>query len=99
MRFRFTLSHEDAGTVQISEPDGWKGAKMRLDRDPEFFSLIEHYDGAANGAFIFYGDNGVVDGGVNFIKAVEENYGFDANITFLAEYAPDDVNFRTLFSG
>lgn len=84
---------------EISEPDGWKGAKIILERDPQFCDLVEIYEGAAGGAFIFYGENGVEDGGINFIKDVEENYGFDANIEFLAELAPDDVNYETIFEG
>jgi hypothetical protein len=83
----------------ISEPDGWKGAKIKLDRDPEYGSLIEHYEGAAGGAFIFYGENGEEDGGINFIKEIEETYGLDSNIEFLAEYAPDDTTYTELFSG
>jgi hypothetical protein len=86
-------------TQEISEPDGWKGAKIKLERDKEFYSLIEHYEGAAGGAFIFYGDNGVVDGGINFIKDIEQNVGFDSNIDFLSEFAPDDVNYIEIFRG
>lgn len=84
---------------EISEPDGWKGSKIILERDPEFCSLVEHYEGAAGGAFIFYGSNGVEDGGIEFIKEIEETYGFDADIGFLAEFAPDDVNYETIFEG
>jgi len=86
-------------THEINEPDGWKGANIILERDPEFFSLVERYEGSANGAFIFYGDNGVVDGGVNYVREVEENYGFDENVVFTAELAIDNENYTTLFEG
>lgn len=98
MNWRFTLTHQ-ADSLEISEMDGWKGAKIKLERDPEFMSLIEHYEGSAGGAFVFYGDNGVVNGGVNFLKDVEETFGFDANIDFLAEFAPDDITFQQIFTG
>jgi hypothetical protein len=84
---------------EISEPEGWNGAKIILDRDPEFCNLVERYEGAAGGAFIFYGANDEVDGGINFIKEIEETYGFDSNIEFLSELAPDDVNYETIFEG
>jgi len=94
------ISVEGVGEEQeISEPDGWKGGKIKLERDDEFFSLIERYEGSAGGAFIFYGENGVENGGVEFIKDVEENYGVDVNIELLAEYAPDDVTFDEIFNG
>lgn len=101
MTFRFTLSHTILGSQVISEPDGWEGAKIKLERHKDFFSLIEYYEGAANSAFIFYGRNDAegIDGGIEFIRQVETTYGFDANITFLVEYAPEDVTFSTVFSG
>lgn len=85
--------------IPISEPDGWKGAKIKLERDDNFMSLIEHYEGSAGGAFNFYGENGDEDGGIVTIKAIEEAYGFDSNIVFLAEFAPDDVNYEEIFQG
>lgn len=83
----------------ISEPDGWEGATLSLERDMDLFSLIETFTGGANDAFIFYGDNGTENGGIDFIRQVESTYGFDADITFLIEYAPDDVTYSTLFTG
>lgn len=94
MNFRFTLSHE-SGSLRISEPDGWKQAVMRLERDKQFYSLIEFFDGA----FIFYGNNGVVNGGIDFIKAIEEEYGPDAQINILIELAPDDETYEDVFYG
>lgn len=101
MTFRFTLSHAVLGSLIISEPDGWEGAKIKLERHHDFFSLIEYYEGAANSAFIFYGRNDAegIDGGIEFIRQVETTYGFDANITFLVEYAPEDITFSTVFFG
>lgn len=83
-----------------SEPDGWKGGKIILERHPSFFSLIEYYEGAAGGAFIFYGDNGTEDGGVNFIKEIERAYGFAAKIQYESEFDPNDTgDYNSLFTG
>lgn len=97
--FRFTLSHEVLGDKVISEPDGWKGAKIIFERHPEFMSLVEYYEGSANGGFIFYGSDGRVDGGIDFIKEIEQTYGFDARIDITVEYTPDDILYQILFEG
>jgi hypothetical protein len=87
--------------LEISEPDGWKGARIKWTRDQSFFSLIEHYEGDANGAFIFYGRNETegIDGGIEFIRTAEAEFGYDVDLEFLAEYSADDVTFTTLFTG
>lgn len=87
--------------VKISEPDGWKGAKIILEREEEhgFCSLVKRYQGAAGGAFNFYGDNGQETGGIELLKDIDEAYSFDADIGFLSEYAPDDVNYQEIFDG
>lgn len=97
--FRFTLSHEILGDLVISEPDGWKGAKIVLERDKDLFSLIEYYKGSAEGSFVFYGDNGTENGGIDFIKQVEQTYGPDAQIDITVEFTPDDVYYEELFTG
>ncbi|HYC85729.1 MAG TPA: hypothetical protein VEB86_10925 [Chryseosolibacter sp.] len=90
-----------SGTVttteqEITEPDGWKDAVLKLERHPEFKSLVEYFEGE----FIFYGDNGEVNGGINFIKDVERVYGLDANINILIEIDPnDDDNYEEVFTG
>jgi hypothetical protein len=100
MRWRFTLSHDVVGTREITEPDGWKDSEIIIERHPDFHSLIERYEGGANGAFIFYGSDGIdIDGGIDFIKEVERDHGIDAEVTFLAEWAPDDVTFSTVYNG
>jgi hypothetical protein len=94
--FRFTLSHENMGTLEISEPLGWKQAKLKLERHPDFYSLVEYFDGD----FIFYGDNGVDKGGWNFIKQVERVYGVDATIGILIDISFDDgEEFENIFTG
>lgn len=97
--FRFTLSHNVLGSQQIDEPDGWNGSKIVLERHNQFYSLIENYYGSADSGFIFYGDNGVENGGIDFIKQIEQTYGFDENVSFVAEYAPDGYTYEDLFSG
>lgn len=96
MRFRFTLIHRATSTrLRINEPDGWKQAVMKLARDKEFYSLIEFFDGS----FLFYGDNGVVNGGIHFIENLEATYGPDVEIDLLIEIAPDNFTYEEVFSG
>lgn len=101
MQFRFTLSHEVLGSQVISEPDGFKESKIVLERDPEFFSIIERFEGSAGGALIFYGRNDTegINGGIEFIREVERTYGFDATIGILIELSYDGVTYSTIFEG
>jgi len=82
-------------SLQIDEPDGWKQAVMKLARDQDFHSLIEFFDGS----FIFYGDNGVVNGGLHYIEDLEVTRGVDVNISILIEIAPDDITYEDCFFG
>lgn len=94
--FKFTLTHAVAGSIQISEPDGWKKAVLKLERHDEYHSLIEYFEGA----FIFYGNNGVVNGGLDFIRAIERQYGFEAIITILIQVSFDSGNnYSNIFNG
>lgn len=70
----------------ISEPDGWKDATLKLERHPEFHSLVEYFEGD----FIFYGSDGVIDGGMTFIKAAESMYGINTDIKIII-----DVSFNS----
>jgi hypothetical protein len=79
----------------ISEPDGWKDAKLIFERHPEFHSLVEYFESS----FIFYGNNGIDDGGIDYIKNVERTYGVDANILMLAEITFDQITYETVFEG
>lgn len=94
--FRFQLSHSSLGTIDISPPIGWKQAKLKLERHPEFYSLVEYFDGD----FIFYGDNGIDNGGIAFIKQAERLYGVDATINIIISISFDDgEEFESIFSG
>jgi hypothetical protein len=107
----FTINGEPTGTVstqaepgvptsiQISEPDGWKQCKLTLERHEDFSSLVEYYEGGAGGAFIFYGDNGQENGGIDFLKGIEQIYGFDAQVSILTEFSFDSVNYEEIFLG
>jgi len=94
MIFRFTLSHENDSLV-ISEPSGWEDAVLKLERDENFHSLIEYFDGE----FIFYGDNGIQNGGIDFIKNVESTSGPDADLNILIEISFDGYSYETVFTG
>lgn len=94
--FRFTLSHSVLGSLEISEPDGWKDSVLKLERHAEFHTLIEYFEGS----FIFYGDNGRENGGIGFIRTVERDYGFDATITILIEASFNSGStYTTIFTG
>lgn len=95
MYFRFTLAHPILGELEISEPDGWKDAKLILERDETFGSVIERYEGN----FMFYGDNGSENGGADFIRTVESFWGVDAEMTIKSEYSPDGYEYDLIFTG
>jgi hypothetical protein len=95
MIFRFTLSHAVLGSQVISECDGWKECKLKLERHEDFHSLIEYFEGD----FVFYGDNGSENGGIDFIREVEHVYGPDAELAITIEIAPDNVTYQTVFIG
>jgi len=93
--FRFTLSHDTLGTKQISEPIGWKDAKIKLTRDPEFSSLIEYFEAD----LVFYGSNGRVDGGLNFIRSVEA-IGLDETCNIHIEVSFNSGStYKSVFTG
>lgn len=100
MTFRFTLSHTDQDTditdsLVIDPPDGWEDSVLKLERDENFHSLVEHFEGE----FTFYGTDNDVNGGIDFIKEKERDFGPDATIKILIEIAPDDETFETVFEG
>lgn len=100
MIFRFTLSHDTLGNEQINEPGGWDTAKIILERDLNWYSLLENYEGLGdNGAFMFYGEDSVNNGGLNFIERVEQNYGPDSRIGIDIDFAIDNETYSNLFNG
>jgi hypothetical protein len=93
---RFILSNPTVGTKTISEPIGWKDAVLKLERHPDYHSLIEYFEGS----FVFYGNNGIDDGGIDFILNVENRFGPDAEINIVIDISFDDgVDFENVFSG
>lgn len=96
-QFRFILSHDINGTIEISEPLGWSSAVLKLERHEDFHSLVEYFDGA----FTFYGsDGGNINGGIDWIKSTELQFGFDTTINILIEVSFDEgETFEEIFSG
>lgn len=86
--FRFRLIHAIVGTYEITEPLGWSQTKLILDRDPEYSSLVERFDGA----FTFFGNNGNIDGGTAFIRSIENTYGIDADLNVDIDLSFDGGN-------
>jgi hypothetical protein len=97
-QFRFTLTHTGVSpeTSQvISEPLGWADINLVLERSPEYWSLIEHFETALQ----FYGNNGEHDGGKDFILEIEE-IGLNEIITILIEITTDGGDtYEELFIG
>lgn len=95
MLFEFQLDNDILGPQIINECDGWKDCRLKLERDKNFHSLIEYFDGS----FIFYGKNGVVDGGIDYIKLAEQTQGFDCEIRIRIRVSLDGHTFQPLFTG
>lgn len=96
MIFRFSLQHAVLGTMEISEPLGWETAKLMLTRHDEYHSLVEEFDISAT----FYGNNGIKNGGISFIKQVEQEYGVDAELRLIVEMSFDEgITYPLEFTG
>lgn len=95
--FRFTLNNSYGGPKVITEPDGWAGSKLKLDRNEVFHSLVEYYDQPLT----FYGrKSGGIDGGLDYINTVRHAQGPNAQITILVEISHDGGNsYDTLWNG
>lgn len=93
--FRFTLSHEVLGEQVISEPQGWVDTVLKLERHEDFHSLVEYFEGE----FTFYGNNGRQNGGAEFIRQVERQYGFDTTLGILVEISTDGYTYENVFTG
>lgn len=84
--FRVTLSNDTEGSLVISEPGGWDDAKLRLERNADFHSLVEYYDQP----LMFYGADSENNGGLEFVRNIEQTQGPDAQITILIEISNDE---------
>lgn len=93
--FQFRLTHANLGTRIVSEPDGWKDAKLKLERHPDFHQLVEYFEGG----FIHYGENNVDIGGADFIRQCENLYGFNTDITEEIDVSFDGVLYENIFTG
>lgn len=94
--FKFTLNNSIDGILVISEPDGWNKSILKLERHDDYHSLIEYF----TGSFIFYGNNGNVNGGLEYIRSIERAQGFEATITILIEISFDaGENYNNVFNG
>jgi len=95
MQFRFTLNNSLAGSHSIDEPDGWKGIKIKLERHPEYQSLIEVIDTP----FFFYNIGQGKDGGREYLYAIEQAQGINATVTILVELTEDGATWDRVFFG
>lgn len=95
MIFRFTLNNTIEGSQVISNPDGWKEIKLKLERDKEYHSLVEMIELP----LIFCGTDGVYDGGYDYIRNIEDTQGIDAQIEILIEVSDNGGAYETFFEG
>lgn len=95
MNYRFTLFHDVLGSRVIDAPGGWEQAILRIERHPEYNSLFDYYEGG----FVFYGQNGSVYGGLDFIVEAINTFGPDTTVGFKPEISTDGYVFRALFIG
>lgn len=93
-RYRFTLSNA-SDSMEISEPIGWSKIELNLERHPEYHSLVENFEVP----LIFYGSDGVKDGGYDWIKQyLTQSIAFPMYI--LIEVQPNEGDaYETLFDG
>lgn len=98
--FKFTLTHSASGTSRIiSEPIGWKECVLKLERHVDFHSIIEYFEGPSGG-FMFYGKDGTIDGGCEYIKHIEKTYGFNTKLQISVDLSFNDgVSYNAVFSG
>lgn len=101
MIYEFTLSHPILGDLIISEPGGWLTTKLRLERHNDFKSVIEYFGGDDDNAgdFTFYGDNGVINGGIDFIREAIRLYGADTDLFVFIRLSFNGYTFYSVFSG
>ena len=96
MQFRFTLTNSIVGAQVIDNPDGWQDIKVKLERDSEFHSLVEKIEVP----LIFYGSNGVVDGGYDYITNVITTQGLNAIIVITIDISEDEgQSYEEFFTG
>lgn len=96
MNFRFTLSNPIVGSHVISEPIGWKGIIIKLLRDVDYHSLVETIDTQ----FTFYNSGQGLDGGREFIVAIESSQGQAAQIKILIDISENGgASYDTVFVG
>jgi len=95
MEFRFTLNNSIEGPRIINEPDGWKDIKIKLERSPDYHSLIEMIDSS----FFFYNRNSFIDGGRIYLANIVATQGLNALISILIELTEDGYIWDTVFLG
>lgn len=88
MKFRFTLNNSIAGSHEISEPDGWKDVKLKLQRHPEYHCLVLDIDTP----FFFYNIGQGKDGGRDYLYNVEQTQGINAIVSLLIELSENNGN-------
>lgn len=101
--FKFTLTNQIEGTLEIKEPEGWDDGVLKLERNKEYHSLVEYYeqpltfDDAISVDIVSHEE---LPGGMSWIKNIEETQGINANIGIEIEISEDDGDtYESIFIG
>ncbi len=74
-RVRFSLYHEEFGTVQITEPENWNEDEKELARNEDYHGIFSKF----SNSLLFVQD------GADLIKLVRKLYGINAKIKLIKE--------------
>lgn len=90
-RLRFTITEENVAPdgVVVRQPIGWREAKLILERDPNYNSLVEYFESE----FIWYGS------AYRLLKQIRQEVGIDAKVQILIELAYRKESWQTIFNG
>src|SRR6188768_958208 len=94
--FKYTLISDTQDSLVISEPIGWKQAKVVLERSDLFYSVVELFEGD----FIFYGKIGLRNGGIDFLRQCITADGKNAKVNIDVKVSYNyGIRYENLFYG
>jgi hypothetical protein len=86
MKIEFELRHAIEGAFIISEPEGWPGASLSMERHPDFHCLVTTFKSPMN----LYGENVIstpqINGFRDWVKMIERLYGVNAEIEEIVRF-------------
>ncbi len=90
-RYRFTLSHDTFGTLVLRHaPDGWKDDEFSMTRNMKYFGVFRKFSQS---------ELKFIKEGRDYLQAVYEAYGVNAQVSIKVEYYSSLNVFSTRFEG